>query len=121
MDNILIQYIAMAQVGQTIINKVTGEKLTWLQTYSSTNGKLVQFELQVPPKGKMPVRHLHLRQSENFKVKKGVFKVESGGQINHLQPNENYTVQPGTPHQWFNESLSEIAEVVITMQPAEKF
>jgi len=69
----------------------------------------------------MPVRHLHLRQSENFSVKKGVFKVESGGQVNNLKPGENFTVQPGTPHQWFNDSSTEIAEVIITMPPAEKF
>src|SRR5689334_9180085 len=102
----------MATVGQTIINKVTGDKLTWIQTTSSTNGKLVQFELHIQPKGKMPVRHLHLRQSENFYVIKGVFKIECGGRISHLKPGEEFTVQPSIPHQWFNESSTDTIEVM---------
>jgi len=53
----------MAQKGQIIFNKATGEKLLWLQTAADTGGKLLQFELWVSPKGFMPVRHIHRAQT----------------------------------------------------------
>jgi quercetin dioxygenase-like cupin family protein len=111
----------MATAGQTITNNVTGEKLKWLKLGTDTNGNLMQFELCVAPKGHMPVRHIHPTQSESFEVKSGIFKVECGGHYHHLKSGESVLVEPGQPHQWWNESESEEANVIITVQPAKNF
>lgn len=111
----------MATVGQIITNKVTGEKLQYLRTAEETDGRLTQFELWVSPKGYIPVRHLHPTLSETVKVISGVFKVECDGEIKDLKPGEKFTIEKGKPHQWWNESDSEEAQVIFTIEPAGKF
>jgi len=111
----------MATVGQIITNKVTGEKLKYIRTSKDTNGKLVQFELWVAPKGNVPVRHLHPKQSETVDVISGEFKVECDGQILYLKPGQKFTIEKGKPHQWWNESNSIEAHVIFNIEPAGKF
>ena len=111
----------MATVGQVITNKVTGEKLKYLQTAEETNGKLTKFALWVSPKGSMPVRHLHPTQAETIEVISGIFKVECDGDIKYLKSGEKFTIDKGKPHQWWNESESEEVYVVFTIEPANKF
>jgi len=111
----------MATVGQVITNKVTGEKLKYLQTAEDTKGRLTRFELWVSPKGYIPVRHLHPAQSETVEVISGVFKVECDGDIKYLKPGEKFTIDKGKPHQWWNESDSEETHVVFTIEPANRF
>ena len=111
----------MATAGQIITNKVTGEKLKWLQTAKDTDGNLLQFELWVSPGGFMPVRHIHPSQSETIDVKSGIFKLEYDGHYQYLKSGETVFVEPGRPHQWWNESDSEEANVIITVQPAKNF
>lgn len=111
----------MATAGQIIRNKVTGEKLRYLQTAEETNGKLIKFELWVSPKGYMPVRHLHPRQTETVEVISGVFKVECDGDTKYLKPGEIFTIDSGKPHQWWNESEKETIQVIFKIEPAYKF
>lgn len=111
----------MATVGQILTNKVTGEKLKYLQTSEETNGKLTQFELWVSPKGHIPVRHIHPGQFEMIEVVSGVLKVECDGQIKYLKPGEKFTIEKGKPHQWWNESSTEEVHAIFTIEPAKKF
>ena len=111
----------MATVGQILTNKVTGEKLKYLQTAEETNGKLTQFELWVSPKGNVPVRHIHPAQSETIEVISGEFKVECDGDIKYLKPGEKFIIIKGKPHQWWNESDSEEVHAIFTIEPANKF
>lgn len=111
----------MATVGQVLTNKITGEKLKYLQTSEQTNGKLTRFELQVSPKGYMPIRHLHPSQSETVEVTAGVLKVECGGEIKYLKTGEKFTIDKGVPHQWWNESDLQSACAIFTIEPANKF
>lgn len=111
----------MATAGQIITNKVSGEKVRYLQTAEETDGKLTQFELSVSPKGFMPVRHLHPTQTETIEVVSGVFKVECDGDIHYLQPGEKITIDKGKPHQWWNESEMEEARGIFTIEPANNF
>ena len=111
----------MAKVGQVLTNKVTGEKLKYLQTAEQTNGILTQFELWVSPKGNVPVRHLHPKQSETVEVISGIFKVECDGDIKYMNPGEKFTIEKGKPHQWWNESDSQEVHVIFTIEPANKF
>jgi quercetin dioxygenase-like cupin family protein len=111
----------MAISGQIISNKVTGEKLKYLQTSDDTDKKFTQFRLWVSPKGNVPMRHIHPDLSETVEVISGVFKVECDGQIMYLKPGEKFTIEKGKPHQWWNESDSQQAQVIFTIEPAGKF
>lgn len=111
----------MAIAGQIITNKVTREKLRYLQTSEETNGRLTKFELWVSPKGFMPVRHLHPSQSETVEVISGIFKIECDGAIKYLKPGEKFTIEKSKPHQWWNESELETVQAIFTIEPANKF
>jgi mannose-6-phosphate isomerase-like protein (cupin superfamily) len=108
----------MAKKGQTIANKKTGEKLTWLETSKDTNGKYLKFDFEVSPKGKLPVVHFHPNQSETFSIKSGTLTIKQKGQIVVLKPGDSITIEKGVPHQWWNDSVSEPAKLVVTFEPA---
>jgi quercetin dioxygenase-like cupin family protein len=111
----------MATVGQILTNKVTGEKLRYIQTAEETRGRLTQFELWVSPKGYMPVRHIHPSQSETIEIISGTFKVECDGDILYMKPGEKISIKKGKPHQWWNESDSQEVHAIFTIEPANKF
>lgn len=86
------------QLDKILTNKVTGEKLKYLQTAEQTNGMRTQFELWVSPQGNIPERHLHPRQSETVEVISGVFKVECDGDIMYMKAGDKFTIDKGKPH-----------------------
>jgi quercetin dioxygenase-like cupin family protein len=107
----------MAQIGQSIANKITGETITWLETAAASQGKQLRFDFAVRPQGMLPVRHLHPRQEEIFEMKAGTLKVEVNGQIHQLQAGERLSIPKGAPHQWWNEG-NEAAQLTVTFTPA---
>ena len=111
----------MATAGQILTNKVTGEKLKYLQTAEETEGKLTKFELWVSPKGHIPVRHIHPSQSETIEIISGVLKVECDGDVKYMNPGEKFTIDKGKPHQWWNESNSQEVHAIFTVAPANNF
>lgn len=56
----------MASKGQSIENKITGEKITWLETAKESKGKVLRFDFCVRPKGVLPVRHLHPNRKKSL-------------------------------------------------------
>ena len=48
----------MAFTGQTIINPVSGEQITFLQTAADTGGEKLEFELALSPDGHVPGAHV---------------------------------------------------------------
>jgi quercetin dioxygenase-like cupin family protein len=111
----------MAQSGHIIYNKAVGYKLQWIHTSKETDGKMVKFEMWVTPKGNMPVRHIHPRQTERIEVRSGIVKVECDGQVKILNSGEEFTIPQNKPHQWWNESGSAEADIVFTVEPALRF
>jgi quercetin dioxygenase-like cupin family protein len=107
----------MAIKGHSIANRITGEKITWLETAKESKGKVLRFDFCVRPQGAPPVRHLHPNQEETFEMKKGRLKVEVNGKISHLQAGERITIPKGAPHQWWNDGDEE-ANLTVTFTPA---
>lgn len=107
----------MARKGTTITNPATGESITWIETAADTNGDRLVFDFAVRPGGKLPVVHLHPRQSEVFEVTHGRFWVRVGQEVLVLEPGARATIAPGTPHTWWNEG-SETARMHVTFEPA---
>jgi quercetin dioxygenase-like cupin family protein len=107
----------MAKKGQTISNRCTGEKITWLETAADTGGKRLVFDFSVSPGGKLPVVHLHPEQDETFEIRKGEFAILLGGKTQTLKPGDKLTIPRGAPHQWWNPT-AETAEMKVTFEPA---
>jgi quercetin dioxygenase-like cupin family protein len=108
----------MAKKDRTISNSKTGEKITWIETAEGTNGKRLIFDFEVAPNGKLPVVHFHPRQTERFDLKAGKFTINLNGAVKHLQPGDSFLIEKGTPHQWWNPSDTEAAQLTVTFEPA---
>jgi quercetin dioxygenase-like cupin family protein len=108
----------MASKNNVIFNKVTGEKITWLETCGDTNGQRLSFRFEVAPKGKLPVTHYHPNQIETFQISKGTFEVSLPGEIRTLKAGETLSIPRGVPHRWWNASVSELAVMKVTFEPA---
>lgn len=110
----------MAKKGQSIANKITGEKFTWLETATDTGGERLRFDFEIAPLGHAPVAHIHPNQDETFEIKKGKLwlKIQDKEQV--LQAGDRVTILKNLPHEWKNPSETETTEMLVTFQPALK-
>lgn len=110
----------MAQKGQTILNHVTGEKITWLETTAETGGEYLHFEFEVAPGKKVAVRHIHPEQEEIFSIKSGELKLEIAGETSTYGPGQIVSIPAGKPHEWWNISEKEPLKMEVRFVPALK-
>jgi mannose-6-phosphate isomerase-like protein (cupin superfamily) len=68
------------------------------------------------PAGTAEVRHVHRSARQFFYVLRGRANLEMGGCDYELAAGEGLEVAPGTPHQMFNRSESEV-EFIVVSQP----
>ncbi len=61
----------MAQAGRVLVNPISGERFTFLKTAADTDGKLLQFDVELSAGGSVPGAHLHPVQEERFEVLEG--------------------------------------------------
>src|SRR5262249_42481812 len=112
--------IQMIRSGDTIHNPVTGERITFLATSRDTNGEAVVIETVVQPHGFVAAAHVHPSQSERFAVDDGTLELKVGGERLFLEPGEIATVEPGTPHKFWNGGEDEV-RFVCEIRPALQF
>jgi mannose-6-phosphate isomerase-like protein (cupin superfamily) len=110
----------MIRTGDTIHNPVTGERVTFLATSADTDGEAVVIETVVQPDGFVAAAHVHPTQSERFAVKSGTLGVKAGGEKLTLGPGDVVTVEPGTPHRFWNAG-DEPVRFVCEVRPALQF
>lgn len=110
----------MAIKGQTIINRITGEKIKWLETSRDTNGEYLYMSFEIAPNGSVPVRHVHPNQNEHFEVESGTLRLEINGETKYLNTGQTFLVPKGCPHQWWNESAEKPLKMKIKLEPALK-
>jgi quercetin dioxygenase-like cupin family protein len=108
------------QPGDTIENKITGERLVFLQTASETGGELVVVETFVRPGGFVAAAHVHPHQEERFHVLGGTLRVRVGKEVIDLTAGDSAVVPPGTPHRFWNAGAGE-AHFVCEVRPALHF
>jgi mannose-6-phosphate isomerase-like protein (cupin superfamily) len=109
----------MIRAGDTLVNPVTGERLVWEVTSSETNGAYTLFDTYVEPGGAVAAAHVHPYQTEIFTVVEGRLGVKRGREKLELGPGEAATIDPGTPHKFWNagdETLRFRAEVRPALQ-----
>ena len=107
----------MAIPGQTIVNTVTGEILTFTQTAAMTAGRLLEFHLTLKPGSTVPMKHVHTTQDEIFEVISGRVNVEIGKIRHVINPGEKILMNKGIPHRWWNnDELS--STLTVSFDPA---
>jgi quercetin dioxygenase-like cupin family protein len=110
----------MIRTGDTIHNPVTGERVTFLATSADTDGEAVVIETVVQPHGSVAAAHVHPYQSERFAVSSGTLGLKADREERELGPGEIATVEPGTPHKFWNAG-DEPVRFVCEVRPAMQF
>ena len=108
----------MATKGKSISNKLTGEIITWVETSKDSHGKHLLFDIEIAPKGFVPVRHFHPNQNEHFKIYSGKLRSEVNGQAKELGAGESIMIPKAVPHQWWNDSETEPVKMQVKIEPA---
>jgi mannose-6-phosphate isomerase-like protein (cupin superfamily) len=110
----------MIRTGQTIENPVTGERLIFHETARDTNGEYVKVEAILRPGALVAAAHVHPYQTERFEVLAGTVAMKVGRKRIEALPAEVVTVDPGTPHKFWNAGDDE-ARFVCEVRPAGAF
>jgi len=76
---------------------LTGQYLRFLKTGKQTGGQLLEVEVVLDPRGRVP-RHLHLRQDERVEVVEGALSIQLGGEQRRLTSGESAEVPRRTLH-----------------------
>ena len=110
----------MIQIGDTIENPVTGERLVFRKTSRETGGQAVVIETFVQPNGFVAAAHVHPSQEERFEVLRGSVGFKVGRKKVVVGPGQRVTVPAGTPHKFWNAGDEE-AHFVCEVRPALQF
>lgn len=100
-----------------MIDKETAEHYVWGEgcdgwhLVAATDLSVIQERM---PPGAKEVRHYHSKARQFFFVLRGTATLEIAGKRELLQPHEGAEVEPGVPHQMFNESGESIEFLVIS-------
>jgi len=88
--------------GQTLVNPITGERMTFIETAADTDGERVVIELSADPGGAVAAAHVHPSQWETFTVVSGILGAKVAGAKAELAPGQTLGVAPGVAHSWWN-------------------
>ena len=103
--------------GRVIDNAITGERIVIRRSGGQTGGRVLAFDLFLPPGGHVPAGHVHPVQEERFTVVAGRMRFRLGGRTIVASPGETVCVPPGTPH-WFGNAGADVALTRVTVRPA---
>jgi quercetin dioxygenase-like cupin family protein len=94
--------------------------LIFRQTSRQTGGETIQVETIVRPDGFVAATHVHPYQTERFEVLDGRLGLRVGDHELIAGPGDVATVEPGTPHRFWNAGQDE-ARFVCEIRPALEF
>ncbi|HZU60264.1 MAG TPA: cupin domain-containing protein, partial [Solirubrobacteraceae bacterium] len=92
----------MAHTGQTIVNPVSGERITFLKTSADTGGEYLEIDVELTPDGAVPGMHVHPHQEERFEVISGNVRFRKGLRRIDAQAGDVVVVEPGKAHKFKN-------------------
>jgi mannose-6-phosphate isomerase-like protein (cupin superfamily) len=108
----------MASAGQSLVNPVSGERITFRTTAAETDGELVAIDLALTPGGRVPGGlHVHPLQEERFEVRKGRMRFRIRREKVFAGPGDVVVVPAGVPHHFANAGDEE-ALVRVEVRPA---
>jgi quercetin dioxygenase-like cupin family protein len=92
-----------------------GARIVIHATASETNGACGMWETFTPP-GKGPAPHTHTRETECFRVIKGVYRFRCGEEEFDAPPGTVVVLPPNVRHSWWNTS-DEPGQMFATVTP----
>jgi quercetin dioxygenase-like cupin family protein len=87
--------------GKTIVNPVSGERITIHRRPGSAD-EVLAWELELAPGGRVPSSHSHPAQQERFTVRAGRMRFRVGRRRVMALPGDTVVVPPGTVHHFAN-------------------
>jgi quercetin dioxygenase-like cupin family protein len=106
-----------ARSGRVIVNPISGERIVIRQSGAETGGKLLSFDLFLPPGGHVPAGHVHPVQEERFTVISGLMRFRLGRQTILARPGETVLIPAGKAH-WFGAAGAQVAHARVEVRPA---
>jgi len=106
-----------APTGRVIANPASGERIVIRTSAAESGGRLLAFDLQLPPGAHVPARHVHPIQVERFTVTAGRMRFRLGRRTVLAGPGESVVVPAGVPH-WFGNAGEGTAQARVEVRPA---
>lgn len=107
---------------ESITHKLTGERITFLESSKETDGQYEYIEVFLPPSGEGPPLHYHLKFEESFEVLDGELKINLGNNKSKiLKQGDTMTIVPKTHHTFLNASDSDTVTFRVKISPAYHF
>src|SRR5919202_1072382 len=103
--------------GQVITNPISGERIVIRESAAQTGGRLLAFDLFLPPGAHVPARHVHPVQKEQFTVIAGRMRFSLGRRTIVATPGDTVLVPAGTAH-WFGNVGAGVAHARVEARPA---
>ena len=110
----------MIRAGETLVNPVSGETITFIETAAETSGEYTLIEVSVTPGGGVPMAHIHPYQTETFEVLEGELSMKAGRENVVARAGEIVRVPPREVHRFWNATDS-VVRFRCTVAPALGF
>jgi len=104
-------------MSRVIDNPISGERIVIKTSGAQTGGRLLCFDLFLPPGGHVPAGHVHPEQIERFTIVTGQLRFRIGRRNVLALAGETIAIPPGTAH-WFGNSGTEMAQARVEVEPA---
>jgi mannose-6-phosphate isomerase-like protein (cupin superfamily) len=102
----------VAEVGQTIVNPVTGLEITWVRV----DPDMLEWDDYYPRKGLRVAPHVHPEMREHWHVVDGLVRFQIGEEEHELGAGEGTSAAPGITHAAWN--VTDGARMRVSMTPA---
>ena len=100
-----------------IENPFSGERIVIRKDAIDTAGRLLEFDLFLPPRAHVPARHAHPLQEERFTVIDGTIRFRMGRRDVDAHRGDTVVVPPRTSH-WFGNAGDSVAHARVEARPA---
>ena len=100
-----------------IANPISGKQIVIRTSGTETDGKLLVFDLFLPPGTQVPSRHTHPLQEERFTILAGTMRFRLGWRSILATPSDTIMVPPGVAH-WFGNAGPGMVHARVEVRPA---
>jgi quercetin dioxygenase-like cupin family protein len=97
----------MIKQGDSIVNKRTGQRMTFLQTWAETNGTQLQIECFSPVTTQREPEHIHPYQENRFRLLSGQLSFSISGKEEIAKAGDTISIPKNVPHHFWNSGTIE--------------
>lgn len=102
---------------RVISNPISGEQIVIHTSGAETDGKLLVFDLFLPPGKQVPSRHTHPIQEERFTILAGTMRFRLGWRSILATSGHTIVISPGVAH-WFGNAGPGMVHARVEVRPA---